>query len=52
MFLLRQGLALRGHSDENGLLIQLLKLLSIDNNFLKQWNDEKRSLPHDIINEL
>ncbi|CAF0953813.1 unnamed protein product [Adineta steineri] len=52
MFLLRQGLALRGHSDENSNLIQLLKLRTIDNHFLKQWIDEKNYLSHDIINEL
>ncbi|CAF1413550.1 unnamed protein product, partial [Didymodactylos carnosus] len=52
MFLLRQGLAFRGYSDENSNLIQLLKLRSIDNNFLKQWIDERKYLSHDIISEL
>jgi hypothetical protein len=52
MFLLRQGLALRGHSDENSNLIQLIRLRSIDNIFLKQWIEEKKYLSHDIVNEL
>jgi hypothetical protein len=52
MFLLRQGLALRGHLDEDSNLIQLLKLRSTDNTFLKQWIDQKKYLSHDIINEL
>ncbi len=52
MFLLRQGLALRWHSDENSNLIQLIRLRSIDNIFLKQWIDEKKNLSHDIVNEL
>jgi hypothetical protein len=52
MFLLRQGLALRGHSDENSNLIQLIRLRSIDNIFLKQWIDEKTYLSHDIVNEI
>jgi hypothetical protein len=52
MYLLRQGLALRGHSDEDSNLIQLLKLRSIDNSFLKEWVNDKKYLSHDIVNEI
>ncbi|CAF1410883.1 unnamed protein product [Rotaria sordida] len=52
VYLLRQGLALRGHSDIESNLIQLLKLRSIDNDFLTEWINDKKYLSHDIINEL
>ena len=52
VYLLRQGLTLRGHSDIESNLVQLLKLRSIDNNFLKEWINDKKYLSHDIINEL
>ena len=52
MYLLRQGLALRGHSDENSNLIQLLKLRRIDNSFLKEWIHDKKYSSHDIVNEI
>lgn len=52
VYLLRQGLALRGHIDEESNLIQLLKLRCDDNNFLQEWIDEKRYLSHDIVNEI
>ncbi len=52
IYLLRQGLALRGHSDVESNLVQLLKLRSIDNNFLNEWINNKKYMSHDIINEL
>ncbi|CAF1412565.1 unnamed protein product, partial [Adineta steineri] len=52
MYLLRQGLALRGQSDENCNLIQLVKLRSIDQDCLKDWIDNKKYLSHDIVNEI
>jgi len=48
-FLLRQGIALRGHDDE-GNLFQLLKLWSASDTRLKQWLREKMS--PQVINEL
>ncbi len=52
MYLLRQGLALRGHSDEDSNLIQLLRLRSIDCIYLKEWIHYRKYLSHDIINEI
>ncbi|CAF3555536.1 unnamed protein product, partial [Rotaria socialis] len=52
IYLLRQGRAFRGHSDIESNLIQLLKLRSTDNNFLKEWINNKKYLSHDIINDL
>ncbi|CAF4313039.1 unnamed protein product [Rotaria sp. Silwood2] len=52
VYLLRQGIALRGHSDIESNLVQLLKFRSIDNDFLKEWINDKKYLSRDIINEL
>ncbi|CAF4469972.1 unnamed protein product, partial [Rotaria magnacalcarata] len=41
MYLLRQGLALRGHDEENSNLIQLLKLRSGDSEYLNEWLKNK-----------
>jgi len=51
-FLLRQGLALRGHIEEEGNLIQVLKLKQDDVNELSSWISEGNYLSHDIINEI
>ena len=51
-FLLRQGLAIRGHAENDGNLVQLLKLRSNDCPELKNWLDNKRYLSHDIVNEM
>lgn len=51
-FLLRQGLALRGHVEIEGNLIQLLKLRQSDTNELSTWISEGNYLSHDIINEI
>lgn len=50
-YLVRQGLAIRGHSDESGNLIQLLECRSDDVKGLKSWISKKKYLSHDIINE-
>ncbi|CAF4696148.1 unnamed protein product, partial [Rotaria magnacalcarata] len=52
MYLLRQGLALRGHDEENSNLIQLLKLRSGDSEYLNEWLKNKKYFSHDIINEI
>jgi hypothetical protein len=51
-YLLRQGIAIRGHNEEDGNLFQLMRLRSIDIPGLDQWLIDKKYLSHDIINEL
>ena len=51
-FLLRQGLAVRGHIEVEGNLHQLLVTWSGDHNpHLAEWLKEKKYLSHDIVNE-
>lgn len=54
MFLLRQGLSLRGHTEIEGNLHQLLlsQAASDQDNDLKEWVLKGTYLSHDIINEL
>ena len=49
--LLRQGLAVRGHTEEEGNLTQLLLLQTEDDADLKTWLSNKQYLSGDIINE-
>ena len=49
-FLLRQGLAIRGHSEMEGNLRQLLRMYSSFCD-MKAWLKENRYMSHDIINE-
>ena len=49
-YLARQGLAIRGHSENEGNLMQLLLLRCEDNPQLKQWLVAKKYLLHDILN--
>jgi len=51
-YLLRQGLALRGHVENEGNLIQLLKLREADIPGLNLWVANGDYLSHDIINEI
>ena len=51
-FLMRQGLAVRGHKEEEGNLYQLLKCREEDVKGLEQWLHDSRYLSHNIINEL
>ena len=51
-FLLHQGLATRGHREEDSNLIQLLKCQAEDIHGLECWIKDGRYLSHDIINEL
>ena len=51
-YLVGQGLALRGHTEEDGNLVQLLKCRSEDICGLQPWLKDGRYLSHDIINEL
>ena len=52
MYLLRQGLAIREHTEVESNLYQLLKLRSDDSNIVKEWLAEGSNMSHDIINEL
>ena len=49
--LLRQGLAIRGHTEEEGNLQQLLRLRMEDNPDLKMWIANGDYMSSDIINE-
>ncbi len=53
-FLAQQGLALRGHNDDDSNLYQLLKLRSEDVPELKTWlgRTNYRWLSHDVVNEI
>jgi hypothetical protein len=50
-YLARQGLALRGHTEDEGNLQQLLKLRSHDLPRLTKWLEIGRYMSHDIVNE-
>ena len=47
-----QGLAIRGHREEDSNLVQLLKCRSEDIHGLESWIKDGRYLSHDIVNEL
>ena len=49
---MRQGMALRGHNENEGNLYQLLKCRSEDVTALSTWLNKSQYLSHDIINEL
>ena len=50
-FLLRQGIAIRGHFEEEGNLRQLLLAWSSSCKDLQEWNKEGKYMSHEIINE-
>lgn len=52
IFLIRQGLALRGHTEQESNLTQLLIARSADVPGLKEFVNDCRYLSHDIVNEL
>ena len=51
-FLLRQGLAIHGHKEVDGNLIQLMELRREDSPGLKKWLENRQYLSHDIVNEM
>ena len=51
-YLLRQGLAIRGHEEMNGNLMQLLLLQAKGNCALQSFITDKHYLSNDIINEI
>ena len=50
--LLRQGMAIRGHKEENGNLVQLMLLRSEDVPGLKKWLEKHQYMSHQIVNEM
>lgn len=50
-YLARQGIALRGHSETEGNLVQLLVAWAKECSALKAWLKDKKYLSHDIVNE-
>ena len=51
-FLLRQGLALRGHYEKEGNLVQLMTLRTEDCTNLKHWLTNNKYISHEILAEL
>jgi len=51
-YLLRQGLAIRGHEEMNGNLMQLLLLQAKSNSALQSFINDKHYLNNEIINEM
>ena len=51
-YLMRQGLAVRGHKEEEGNLYQLLKCRSDDVPGLSHWLSDGQYLSHEITDEL
>ncbi|XP_078679480.1 zinc finger MYM-type protein 1-like [Branchiostoma floridae x Branchiostoma belcheri] len=51
-YLLRQGLAVRGHREKDGNLYHLLKTWADDNAVVQSWLHQGRFMTHDHINEL
>ena len=50
-FLLRQGIAIRGHTEAEGNLQQLLKAWTFDDSNMKSWLEANKYLSHVIVNE-
>jgi len=51
-YLLRQGMAIRGHAEKDGNLYHLLFHMAKYDSDLQQWIDDYRYMSHDIITEL
>ena len=51
-YLVRQGTSIRGHKDDEGNLIEMLKCCSEDVPALADWLEHRSYKSHDIINEL
>ena len=49
LFLTRQGIAIRGHTESEENLQQLLKVWSLE---IKRWLNENRFISHQFVNEL
>ena len=51
-FLLRRGMAIRGHKEGDGNLVQLMLLRSEDVPGLKKWLEKHQYMSHQIVNEM
>ena len=51
-FLLRQGMAIRGHKEGEGNLVQLMDLRSEDAPGLKRWLEKHQYMFHFVVNEM
>lgn len=51
-YLLRQGLAIRGHEEEEGNLSQLMKVRAEDHDGMKKWLKTSVYQSPEVINEL
>ena len=51
-FLLRQGLSIRGHKENEGNLMQLLKMQSEDSPSLQKWLGDNHYMSHGVVNEM
>ena len=52
VFLTRQGIAIRGHSESEGNLLQLMHAWSKDNDILHSYLKENRYVSHQAVNEM
>lgn len=50
-YLARQGLAIRGHTEDEGNLMQLMTLRSHDSPRLVKWLETSRYMSHEVVNE-
>ena len=50
-YLVRQGLALCGHKESEGNMLQLLQMWSEHDYDIKEWLIDGKYLSHDIVNE-
>ena len=50
-YLLHQGMAIRGHKEGEGNLVQLMDLRSEDVQGLKRWLEKHQYISHQIVND-
>jgi len=51
-YLTRQGMAIRGHNNDDGNLLKLIELMSSNIPDLQKWMSSNNYISHDIVNEL
>ena len=52
VFLTRQGISIRGHSESEGIFLQLMHTWSKDNDILQSYLKENRYVSHQAVNEM
>ena len=52
VFLTRQGISIRGHSESEGIFLQLMHTWSKDNDILQSYLRENRYVSHQAVNEM